>query len=241
MQPRRGGPRRAIRRRGEGKLSRREEQKAATGLALREASLAVIREHGLAGATIARITEAAGVSAGAFYVHFPSREALIDELVARNNEAMAAVLTQVLDEPDVLTLGDLLMRLVAAYADFWAAHRYLADLYADHVARGAGRPELLMEGTTPAGARVVEGLLAFLPLGPDESGEALLRGVIWLARGSVITMNHDDPAARAREEKTLVRMIASILDDLLPGFAGLPVMLVREAAAQARGDDLPSA
>jgi len=41
----------------------------------------VIATHGYAGASIARITEMAGVSQGSFYTYFPSRQALFDAVL----------------------------------------------------------------------------------------------------------------------------------------------------------------
>lgn len=44
------------------------------------ATMEAVGQHGYAGATIARITELAGVAQSTFYLYFPSRQALFDEL-----------------------------------------------------------------------------------------------------------------------------------------------------------------
>lgn len=62
-------------------MTKREETKSAT----RERILAVTRmlvsEHGFAAVTTADVAREAGLSHGAIFVHFPTREALIDAVV----------------------------------------------------------------------------------------------------------------------------------------------------------------
>lgn len=48
--------------------------------ALVEAAIEVFAEHGLAAAKVSDITERAGVSKGAFYLHFESKEALYEQI-----------------------------------------------------------------------------------------------------------------------------------------------------------------
>ncbi len=51
-----------------------------------EATLEIISEHGLEGATVSRIASAVGLTPGALYRHFPSRAALISEANKLANE-----------------------------------------------------------------------------------------------------------------------------------------------------------
>ncbi|MEZ4227323.1 MAG: helix-turn-helix domain-containing protein [Polyangiaceae bacterium] len=50
--------------------------------ALLEAAARLFREHGVAGAGIDAICSRAGLTRGAFYAHFSSKEALLDEVLA---------------------------------------------------------------------------------------------------------------------------------------------------------------
>lgn len=54
-----------------------------------DAAARIVGESGYAEASIARITEAAGVALGTFYNHFPSRQALMDELLPTLGQEMA--------------------------------------------------------------------------------------------------------------------------------------------------------
>lgn len=67
---------------------RRRRGKAAVRARLIEAAARVVGEHGYAGASIARITQEAGVAHGAFYLHFSSRQELFDILLPMIGDAM---------------------------------------------------------------------------------------------------------------------------------------------------------
>lgn len=72
--------------------SRRAEQKAATREALKDAAHAVFSERGFADAQIADIAKRAGVAHGTFYVHFASKEEVLDELEREFHERLLAAL-----------------------------------------------------------------------------------------------------------------------------------------------------
>jgi AcrR family transcriptional regulator len=54
-----------------------------------EAAAEIVGERGYAEASVARITALAGVAQGTFYNHFPSRQALMDELLPTLGQEMA--------------------------------------------------------------------------------------------------------------------------------------------------------
>lgn len=66
----------------------REERSADVREAIFDAATRVIRQHGYAGASISRITEAAGFAQGTFYLYFGSRQELFDELLPHAGVAM---------------------------------------------------------------------------------------------------------------------------------------------------------
>lgn len=65
---------------GRRRLSRQELAPEARE-AIFNATIAVIKDFGYAGATIARITETAGIAQGTFYLYFQSRDELLDQLL----------------------------------------------------------------------------------------------------------------------------------------------------------------
>jgi TetR/AcrR family transcriptional repressor of uid operon len=68
--------------------SRREQQREETRERIFVAAVAEFLEFGFGGAQIPRIAEAAGVVRGTFYFHFPSKEHVLLELVARNRRTL---------------------------------------------------------------------------------------------------------------------------------------------------------
>lgn len=64
------------------------EHAIATRARLVEAGARVLREVGLAGATVGRIAAAAGLTHGAVYRHFPSRDALVAEALAESTASL---------------------------------------------------------------------------------------------------------------------------------------------------------
>jgi len=69
---------------------RREERAAEIAAAIFNAAAKVVGEHGYADASIARITERAGVAHGTFYNYFRSREELFDKLLPALGRDMLA-------------------------------------------------------------------------------------------------------------------------------------------------------
>lgn len=74
------------------------EHKAHTRARIVEAAAAALREHGIANVGVADIMAAAGLTHGGFYAHFPSKEDLLAEAVARASEQSL--------EPLAASLGD---------------------------------------------------------------------------------------------------------------------------------------
>lgn len=81
---------------GPGPMAASEESatRRRTRGALMDAARQVFSEHGLSGATIDRITRAAGFTRGAFYSNFASREALMLAVLDREREREAAGISE---------------------------------------------------------------------------------------------------------------------------------------------------
>ena len=83
--------------------SPRRERSERIRAALFDAAARVVGRHGYAGASIARITTAARMAQGSFYTYFPSRQALLDELLPTlGNEMLAHIAAAVGGETDEL-------------------------------------------------------------------------------------------------------------------------------------------
>jgi AcrR family transcriptional regulator len=70
-------------------VSSRTLRREATRRSLVDAGLRVVADRGFAGATTAAIAEASGRAHGTVFVHFPTRDALVAELVEEIGRAMA--------------------------------------------------------------------------------------------------------------------------------------------------------
>jgi AcrR family transcriptional regulator len=68
---------------------RRSEKHIVTRRRLFAAAIKVVGKHGYAGASVARITEEAGVAQGTFYLHFENRQTLLDQLLPVVGEAVS--------------------------------------------------------------------------------------------------------------------------------------------------------
>lgn len=113
--------------------TRRDRQREDTRERLFAAAIAEFIQVGFAAAQIPRIAEAAGVSRGTFYFHFPSKEHVLEELMERRERAIIerlaglraappafrVVLAQLLDEIEIVNdepeLGPLMRDVLAHY------------------------------------------------------------------------------------------------------------------------------
>jgi len=94
----------------------RAAQKLQTRQRLFEAALEVFREQGVQDARIEDITARAGVSRGSFYFHFPTREAVLDQLLEQAEEHLC-VAVQAL--PEETELSWVLNTVASTFAERW--------------------------------------------------------------------------------------------------------------------------
>jgi AcrR family transcriptional regulator len=95
--------------------SSRTRQRDATRRQLVQAGLRVVGDRGFAGATTAAIAEASGKAHGTIFVHFRTRDALVDELVEEVGRAMSQRLADIPD--DTPGVSDVLDAHLAALAE----------------------------------------------------------------------------------------------------------------------------
>lgn len=100
----------------------RTRQREATRRRLIEAGLRVVAAHGFAGATTAAIARATGKAHGTVFVHFPTRDALVTELVEEVGRTMSQRLADVpTDAPGVSEVLDAHLAALAEHEELYAA------------------------------------------------------------------------------------------------------------------------
>ncbi len=194
----------------------RNRRKAATRTALLEAGRRFVEERGAQATQVGDITRAAGVAHGTFYVHFASKDALLDELWADFDNSLeqqiAPLLETALSRPREQVLGE----IAGICLDHWAAHRGLLRALAE---RAAARSDLhlLRDGVSPSlAARVVE-LLTHLGAGHSEIGlvgQGLLG--MWMRIGLLYVFGDEPRPTRAEAVRALVSSTIGVLDPLIP-------------------------
>src|SRR6185312_9552705 len=95
-----------------------QERSRATVDALVEATARILVREGFDSASTNRIAETAGVSVGSLYQYFPSKEALVAELIERHSNEMFAVVTSILaSEPAGSTIRHHVRSIIRALVD----------------------------------------------------------------------------------------------------------------------------
>jgi AcrR family transcriptional regulator len=89
--------------------------------ALLDAGVVVAEEHGLAGLSVNRVVEQAGVAKGTFYVHFTDRSAFVDALHERFHQRVAAAVAVATD--GMPKGAERIIRGAEAYLDVCLANR----------------------------------------------------------------------------------------------------------------------
>jgi len=103
------------------RLNSRHAQRENTRRQLLDAGLRLVAERGFAGATTAAVAQECGKAHGTVFVHFRSREVLVEELVGRIGEAMSLRLAATDSEtPDVATVLDAHLEALAAHEVLYA-------------------------------------------------------------------------------------------------------------------------
>ena len=155
---------------------------------------ALFRDQGFDGVGIATLMKTAGLTNGAFYKQFASKEALLAEAtadaLAQNNATWASVLDGAATDPQ------------AAIEDW-----YLSDLHLDHRDKGcayaalaaeAPRHDPALRAAFEAGIQhTVAQIAAAVPGGPDDDPErAALRLLSRMVGALILARATSDPALR---------------------------------------------
>lgn len=117
-------------------MSVRVEQKEKSREAILESCAKLLREKGISGARVADVMRGAGLTVGAFYAHFASKDELVDESLRETSAAMRDRLFTKLedkDDPALLVL-----------------ERYLCRAHRDEIDQGCPFPAIVGEIATSA-------------------------------------------------------------------------------------------
>ncbi|MDK8879005.1 TetR/AcrR family transcriptional regulator [Corynebacterium sp. MSK008] len=90
-------------------MSLREEKKAATRRAISEATAALLLEEGTAAATVARVSERAGVSARTFHNYFADIDEALEEFLRK---VFAAIAEQIAALPEELSAAEAIETII---------------------------------------------------------------------------------------------------------------------------------
>jgi AcrR family transcriptional regulator len=141
-------------------MNRRERLRAQTLQEIEDTSFSIIDTDGVDALSIAALARSMAMSAPALYRYFPSREALLAELITRSYRQLTDAMTRALDGsgPDPQARVRL---LVAAYRDWALHHRRRYAMLFGRPGAGPRTPLdeamallvdlLLAAGTAPAG------------------------------------------------------------------------------------------
>ncbi len=187
-------------------MSTRATRKAETRAALKFAARTCFVRDGAEATSIGAITKTAGVAHGTFYVHFDSKEAVQDELLADFNDAFVTRLVAAWGQrPGAL---DHLVGIAAeVFLDTWLEERDFVAACAQRLATGVTLSKL-RDGINPQAADLLARLLPdHTRLDPALASQALL--VMWARIGLQFLFN--DEVSRERALDTLVPMTLGAL------------------------------
>lgn len=198
-------------------LTRRQSQKAETRDALKQAALACFSEKGMARTRVGDVTTRAGTAAGTFYVHFPSKEALLDELLADFNAGLVSRLLPAWSAAGG-DLADQLRASANAFLDHWQEHRGFVEVYVQRAAEGLSLAQL-RDGINPEAASLVTSALKAEARrrGGELAGASLVSTALlalWVRVGLQALFRPE--VTREAAVDTLVRLTLGALSSVLP-------------------------
>lgn len=176
------------------------------------ASERVMKDRGVAGATVQEVMRAAGLTVGGFYAHFDSKEALARETLLASVERSFGRLAAGLDGlDDAAFVRELIRRYLAQADDADLAHACPLTLLLPEVARASPEFRSAFASRTGELIRTVTG--RFPGRDPDAKADAAL--ATFAALAGAVAFAHAAPTQRAR------RRIAAATERMLHAALGL--------------------
>ena len=202
----------------------RRQRKLQTRRTLRDAARRCLLERGFAGASIADIAREAGVAHGTFYVHFASKEAVLQELLQEFNEGLVSKLAPVFATTAAAPMREAVGAIAEVFLDHWQAEAAFVRCYAGRSAGGVDLGDLYA-GVNPP---MVRALGVALQAAAAHRGRQLVHGdlaiqallALWLRVGLQHLFN--DSVARDDARDTLVTLTVGAVSALLEQAPVLP-------------------
>jgi TetR/AcrR family transcriptional repressor of nem operon len=159
------------------------EQKERSHESILDSAARLVRERGISGARVADVMNGAALTVGAFYAHFSSKDALIDEALRRTARALRNRLFAHIEEKPEADRAEVILK------------RYLSADHRDSASLGCPLPAVAGEVGTSARQHepvvaehlemLVEGLAEHLPAGGPVPRRALAIGLMALMYGGL--------------------------------------------------------
>ncbi len=164
-------------------MNAKVEQKERSHESILDSAARLVREKGISGARVADVMQGAALTVGAFYAHFSSKDALVDEALRRTARALRDRLFARIEEKPEADRVEVILK------------RYLSPDHRDNATLGCPLPAVAGEvGTTarqhePVVAEQLEMLVAgvaqHLPAGGPVPRRALALGLVALMYGGL--------------------------------------------------------
>jgi len=182
------------------------------------AVLQCFERNGINDTSIGEITRAAGVAHGTFYVHFASKDALLEELLGEFNLGLVQRLAPIWQEPAVETLPRHIHASAETFLAYWSERQGFVVTYGQKVADGISLTDLRQGLALPVVALLSEQLEDIArDLGTSLPEAQLVVGSL-LAMWARVGLHHlfEGTMERAQAADLLTRMTLGVLQGVLP-------------------------
>lgn len=213
---------------------KRKEQKASTRARVLSAARDSFGGKDVRDVAMTDIAKTAGISVGAVYVHFPSREALIDAVFEELQGRVLRAMRQTLVATEEANVAEAIDRLAAAYLREMRDLRPFASLYAAHMAHAMSADILRSGGSVAPFLQMVSATFVTLaPMAPVETDLATFAtSLVSLWRGAALGYVTRPLRDEAEVAGALAKLTQVLLRGAAPKLFDLDARVVARHAAQ---------
>jgi AcrR family transcriptional regulator len=192
------------------KPSRRSVQRQATKTELVRAALRVVADKGFANTTTAAVARETGKAHGTVFVHFPTRDALVIEMVNEIGSIISARLAAI--PSDAMGLSDILDAHLAALAD---QEVYLCRILQEAIGLPPSARALLFALQSGVAAKIGKGLARDVANGLARPFDPVALSNMWIALTNHYLINRDlfapDESVIARHGDALKSQLLAVV------------------------------
>ncbi|UUP17380.1 TetR/AcrR family transcriptional regulator [Nitratireductor thuwali] len=187
----------------------RQARSTVTVDAIMEASARILRTNGLAGFNTNAVADKAGISVGSLYQYFPTKEAILAEMLRRKRKHLLADMVAALEGMETRGDEQTTRRLVVAAMRNQARHPKLAQAldYANAVLP-------LHEEIARTNRAIVEAVESFLVFRNTPRSSEAAADIVALARGMMLQAFRGDKVDEAALTDRICLAIAGYLAEL---------------------------